>query len=289
MIFAIIFSDLSHQNKEEKMKPNLKLTSIAALSLFALTACSTISEQKAEAQLQQQAVMGLNWMQESGEYRALAYQAFNAAKVAFDHAKVSKGKKKAVVVDLDETFVDNSPHAGWQVQNSEGFNSKVWTRWVNARQSLAVPGAVEFNNYVNSHNGKVFYVSNRKDSVEKAATIDDMKKLGFTGVSEETLYLRKDKSAKSARFAEIEKLGYEIVLYAGDNLDDFGDATHGKLNADRRSFVDQNKQKFGVTYIVLPNANYGGWESGLAKDYFKKSPQERVKVRLDLIHAWDGK
>ncbi len=26
-------------------------------------------------------------MQDSGEYKALAYQAYNAAKVAFDHAK----------------------------------------------------------------------------------------------------------------------------------------------------------------------------------------------------------
>lgn len=45
----------------------------------------------------------------------------------------------------------------------------------------------------------MFYVSNRKDSTEKAATIDDMKKLGFNGVSEETLYLKKDKSNKSKR------------------------------------------------------------------------------------------
>ena len=48
---------------------------------------------------------------QSGEYQALSYQAYNAAKVAFDHAKVKKGKKKAVVVDLDETMLDNSPYA----------------------------------------------------------------------------------------------------------------------------------------------------------------------------------
>ena len=42
----------------------------------------------------QQAVLGLNWIQQSGEYQALSYQAYNAAKVAFDHAKVKKGKKK---------------------------------------------------------------------------------------------------------------------------------------------------------------------------------------------------
>ena len=135
----------------------------------------------------------------------------------------------------------------------------------------------------------MFYVSNRKDSNEKAGTIDDMKRLGFTGVDESSLYLKKDKSAKSARFAEIESQGYDIVLYMGDNLDDFGDATHGKLNADRRDFVAKNQAKFGKTYIVLPNPNYGGWEGGLAKDYYKGDSQSKVDARLNVIKAWSGK
>ncbi|NBH76421.1 5'-nucleotidase, lipoprotein e(P4) family [Rodentibacter pneumotropicus] len=273
------------------MKKTLKLTALATISAFVLAGCAhTIDkEAHANAQLQQQAVLGLNWMQDSGEYQALAYQAYNAAKVAFDQAKVAKGKKKAVVVDLDETMLDNSPYAGWQVQNNKPFDGKDWTRWVEARQSRAIPGAVEFNNYVNSHKGKVFYVTNRKDSTEKAGTIDDMKRLGFNGIDESAFYLRKDKSSKAERFAEIEKQGYEIVLYVGDNLDDFGNAVHGKLNAERRDFVAKNKTKFGKTYIVLPNANYGGWEGGLKKDYFKGDTQSKIKARLDAIQAWDGK
>ncbi|MDU4464007.1 5'-nucleotidase, lipoprotein e(P4) family [Haemophilus parahaemolyticus] len=274
------------------MKMTLKVSVLATLSALVLTGCAhhqMDAKAHAEAQLQQQAVMGINWMQDSGEYKALAYQAYNTAKTAFDHAKVTKGKKKAVVVDLDETMLDNSPYAGWQVQNNKGFDGKDWTRWVDARQSRAVPGAVEFNNYVNSHKGKMFYVTNRKDSSEKAGTIDDMKRLGFEGVDESVFYLKKDKSAKAARFAEIEKQGYEIVLYVGDNLDDFGDTVYGKLNAERSAFVKENQAKFGKTYIVLPNPNYGGWEGGLAKDYFKGDAQSKIKARLDAIQAWDGK
>ncbi|EGV06248.1 HAD phosphatase, family IIIB domain protein [Haemophilus pittmaniae HK 85] len=96
------------------MKKYLKLSAIAALSAFVLAGCA--QKPNADAQLEQQAVLGLNWIQQSGEYQALAYQAFNSAKTAFDHAKVSKGKKKAVVVDLDETMLDNSAYAGWQVK-----------------------------------------------------------------------------------------------------------------------------------------------------------------------------
>ena len=272
------------------MKTTLKLTAIAAMSAFILTGCATQDKSaEADAQLQQQAVLGLNWMQQSGEYQALSYQAYNAAKVAFDHAKVKKGKKKAVVVDLDETMLDNSLYAGWQVKNNKPFDGKDWTRWVEARQSRAIPGSVEFNNYVNSHNGKMFYVTNRKDSTEKTGTIDDMKRLGFKGLDDSSFYFKKDKSAKAARFAEIEKQGYEIVLYAGDNLDDFGDTVYGKSNNERRSFVQQNQAKFGKTFIVLPNANYGGWEGGLADGYFKKDTQGKIKARLDAVQAWDGK
>lgn len=272
------------------MKTTLKLTALAAVSAFVLTGCAHMNAKAhSEAQLQQQAVLGINWMQESGEYQALAYQAYNAAKVAFDNAKVAKGKKKAVVVDLDETMLDNSPYAGWQVKNNHPFDGESWTRWVDARQSRAVPGAVEFNNYVNSHKGKMFYVTNRKDSTEKAGTMDDMKRLGFKGLDESAFYLKKDKSAKQARFDEIEKQGYEIVLYVGDNLDDFGNTVYGKLNAERRAFAEQNQAKFGKTYIVLPNPNYGGFEGGLKSGYFKGDTQSKIKARLDAVQAWDGK
>ena len=64
---------------------------------------------------------------------------------------------------------------------------------------------------------------------------------------------------------------------------------YGKQNAERRDFVAQNKAKFGKTFIVLPNPNYGGFEGGLAKDYFKGDSSSKVKARLDAIKAWDGK
>ena len=72
------------------MKKTLKMTALAVVSAFVLAGC-THNATQGDAQLQQQAVLGINWMQESGEYDALAYQAFNTAKVAFDHAKVKKG------------------------------------------------------------------------------------------------------------------------------------------------------------------------------------------------------
>lgn len=270
------------------MKNVIKLSALA-MSVIAMTACSNMQKEQHSESLQQHAMLGVNWMQQSGEYQALAYQAFNTAKVAFDHAKVAKGKKKAVVVDLDETMVDNSAYAAWQVQNDKEFDGADWTRWVNARQTKAIAGAVEFNNYVNSHKGTMFYVSNRKDNGEKAGTVENMKALGFEGVNDATLYLKKDKSSKTERFKEIENQGYEIVLYIGDNLNDFGDATYKKSNAERRAFVDDNRKAFGKTFIVLPNPNYGDWEGAVFNYDYKLSNQQKADARHKALQAWDGK
>ena len=123
----------------------------------------TEEERQAEAQalLMEQSVMALNWMQQSGEYRALAYQAFNAAKMAFDLAKVTDGKKKAVIVDLDETMIDNSAEGATRVFTKKGYSKEGWAAWCSEERAKAIPGANDFANHVTAQGGKIFYVSNR--------------------------------------------------------------------------------------------------------------------------------
>lgn len=193
------------------------------------------------------------------------------------------------MVDLDETMVDNSAYAAWRIKNNRPFSQQDWTRWVNARQATAIAGAVEFNNYVNANGGKVFYVSNRLAKEEQAATIENLQKLGFTGVDNESLLLKTNKSNKSIRFQQVQDRGYDIVLFIGDNLNDFGDTTYHKDNAQRRAFVDQNKQLFGTRFIVLPNPTYGDWESGMAKGYYSLTPKGRVEARDKALRSWNGK
>lgn len=240
------------------------------------------------ARLAEQMTMGLNWMQQSGEYRALAYQAFNAATVAFDRAKVKRGVKKAVTVDLDETVIDNTPYDAWQIQVGKLYEPQTWAKWTQAKQATVVPGAVEFANHVVKNGGAIFYVSNRKVS-ELADTIANLKTLGFPNVSEETVLLKSDNSNKQPRFDSVIKAGYKIVVMVGDNLNDLGEATYHKDNAARRAFADAHAKDFGTSYIVLPNPIYGDWEGGMAKDYWKKSPAERLQIRRDNLRIWDGK
>lgn len=262
----------------------MKKIILSVVTAMGLAACASPN-----TQLEQQAGLAVNWMQESGEFKALSYQAFNFARIVFDNAAAPNGQKKAVVVDLDETMLDNSAYAAWRIKNNIPFKQADWTRWVNARQTTAMAGAVEFNNYVNSRGGKVFYVSNRLEKEEQAATLENMKRLGFTGVDDQSLLLKTDRSNKSVRFQQVQDQGYAIVAFMGDNLNDFGDKTYRKDNAQRRQFVDQNKQLFGTKFIVLPNPSYGDWESGMAKGYYSLTPQGKLDARRKALRTWDGK
>lgn len=275
-----------------KQARKLTLGAAVGVALLTLAGCAQPPHADAQAQAQQrladQSVLAVNWFQQSGEYQALAHQAFNSAQRAFDRARAAPGRKKAVVVDLDETMLDNSAYSAWQAQQGQPYDGATWAQWTQAEQAGAVPGAVSFARYVNAHQGTMFYVSNRKQS-EYAATVANMQKLGFTGMSEKTVLLSTDTSNKQARFDAIKQAGYDIVVYAGDNLNDFSAATYHQDNAQRRAFVSENQNKFGTEFIVLPNPLYGDWESGLARDYNKLTPQQKLQVRQQALKAWRGR
>ncbi|AVG74542.1 5'-nucleotidase, lipoprotein e(P4) family [Pantoea ananatis] len=261
---------------------------LSAMVVLALAGCAQPARQQAQQQLGQQSVLALDWFQQSGEYQALSWQAFNSARLAFDQSASLTGKPKAVIVDLDETMLDNSAYSAWQAKNGQPFSDKTWSAWTQARQARAVPGAVEFARYVNSHGGTVFYVSNR-DQKDYAATVSNLEQLGFSGVSEKTVSLKTDSSNKQARFDAIKNAGYNVVLYIGDNLNDFGGATWHQGNAQRQAFVERNHAQFGTQFIVLPNPLYGDWESGMAENYNKLTPEQQLSVREARLRAWNGK
>lgn len=272
------------------MKKTVKILFYVSIFTLALS-CSNDSERnetrqaEAQALLMEQSVMALNWMQQSGEYRALAYQAFNAARTAFNTAKIPTGKKKAVIVDLDETMIDNSAEGAGRVISKKGYSKEAWTAWCKAEKAKAVPGAVEFANYITAQGGKVFYISNRNKDTEYQFTVNNLKALGFPAVDETSVFLKNKDKKKTSRFEEVDKQGYYVTVFIGDNLDDFEftNETYGQLNDKRRDVVDKNKEAFGIRYVLLPNPIYGNWEGGLEKDYYKSSPEEKLKIRRNNL------
>src|SRR5262245_20842738 len=139
------------------------------------------------------------YQQKASEYRALAYQAYNLARWQLDIdldkknvkklSKSERNRPRAIVVDIDETVLDNSPASANQAKNNLPFNIKDFYAWGEMRKAKAVPGAVDFLNYAVSKGVRVFFISNR-DEVQKQATIDNLKNVGFNDVSADNVVLR---------------------------------------------------------------------------------------------------
>lgn len=253
------------------------------MSILFLAGC-TNSTRNYKKDLVSESKLGTLWVQDSGEYRALAYQAYNSARITFNSVEKG-GKIPAVVMDLDETVLDNSPYAAWQAVKGESYTPESWKRWCEAREAGAVPGALEFVKHVYSKGGEVFYVSNRKVDV-KSATIDNLKFLGFLGVDERHVLLKEESSNKDGRRKSIEDMGYEIVMLIGDNLDDFDSMGYKKSNEIRKDNVNKNRDDYGVKFIILPNPVYGGFEGGIIEGYYRYSDLEKIIIREKKLKVW---
>jgi 5'-nucleotidase (lipoprotein e(P4) family) len=231
-------------------------------------------------------VAAVLYMQKAGEYRALALQAYNLAHWRLDAdlekkypknlPKTERKKPRAVVVDIDETVLDNSPNQAYNIIHRQGFVLRDWYAWGEMRKAKPIPGAVEFLNYAVSRGVKVFYVSNR-DEVQKQATIDNLRSAGFKDVTSENVVLRQGESTKEPRRQAIAQK-YRVVLLMGDNLDDFSNVFERKSVADRFAEVDKAKDEWGRRFIVLPNAMYGTWENALY-EYKALSDADKARAR----------
>ena len=202
------------------------------------------------------------WTQNSAEYRALCFQAFNTAKIHIDSFLSSEKKYDrtlAIITDVDETVLDNSPYDGKLILEDVSYDRESWVEWGNLEIAEAIPGSLEFLTYAYEKGIKVFYVSNRY-SEQLESTVNNLKKLGFPNVSKSTVLLRSDSRSKSERRNSISSR-HEVIMLIGDNLSDFNDEFEVKISEERINYTNQMKDNFGTKLIVLPNPNYGDWES----------------------------
>jgi 5'-nucleotidase (lipoprotein e(P4) family) len=236
------------------------------------------------------------WTQSSAEYRALALQAFTLARLRVDqdlarHRSRRRAARRAVIVDADETVLDNSRFQAELILRGAAYTSQSWNEWVDRAEAGAVPGALEFLNYAYNHGVRVFYITNRRQT-QKAGTVANLKKLGFPDVSEETVMVRDQgiTASKESRRKTV-RSRYRVVLLVGDNLNDFNDDFTGKSIADRKAQVDREQAEFGTQYIVIPNPMYGDWEGavyGNASNLSETEKYERRRAALRGISVQAG-
>ncbi len=264
---------------------------LVAIVTFGFTGLTVHAEEYTTKNLNDEAILALSWVQNSAEFTALAHQAFNIAKLRWDMDK--QGGKRCVVVDVDETVIDNSAFNAGLIGKDYGYGSSSWKEWCDDKSAIAIPGAVDFLNHVAKTGGDIFYVTNRKAQPEKnmdltEVTMANLKALGFPQIDEKHMLLRTGTSKKQPRRDSITAMGYRIVLLMGDNLADFAEVFDGDTMPDRAAAVEANKDKFGDTFIVLPNPIYGNWEAAVygGGAWYKKSAKERSDLRIETLRKF---
>lgn len=201
----------------------------------------------------------LAWFRRSAEYRALARQAY---RVASDRLPtLSRGlaaKSWAVILDADETILDNSEYQRRRFVLDSGYTDASWNAWVNERAATAVPGAPEFIRRVKELGGRVAVVTNRAESA-CAATRDNLRTIG---VEPDVLLCQpQGQSDKNPRFQRVENgsaapgvPALEVVAWVGDNILDFPGLSQS-VRTNPSALAD-----FGLKYFILPNPLYGSWQ-----------------------------
>jgi 5'-nucleotidase (lipoprotein e(P4) family) len=258
---------------------------------FVFLTCSSATAQSNQPPADNTYIEGaVLWQQSSGERRALSYQAFALARLMLDRdLRMNRrlSKPRAIIVDLDETILDNGLYQGMQVRNHVNFNQKDWTEWVNRAEATAISGSVEFLSYAAAHGVTVFYITNRND-VQKQGTATNLKKLGFPNINDQTLLVQTDPKNPSKE-PRRQSVGakYRIVLLMGDDLNDFAKVFEDSKTVESRiAASDRFKNEFGKRFILLPNAMYGNWETAIYGNNLKLSEEEKAAKRKNQLKSY---
>jgi len=256
------------------------------------------------------------WMQRSVEYRVSARQVFRdaASKLAASLATTGTAAAEqeglpgyaalppAVILDIDETVLDNSPYQAWRLRTGSDFQPESWNVWVRRAAAGPVPGAVEFTQAAARAGMRVIYLSNRDckkvrpaPCADKAATVENLKRAGLALADADDVMFRGEQEGwygKEGRRLDVARR-YRIVMMLGDDMRDLmptavvddlrkpgGEARHASL-----------MEKLGSRLFLLPNPSYGSWEDFILEERCKSGDVlclERLsKRRLDALDAAD--
>ncbi len=235
------------------------------LILLFLASCGSSNQVSyADASSSKEDATAVLWQQTSAEYKALCYQAYNiASKRLKDMYHTDSGiEGKIIIMDLDETVLDNSPYNAWLIANNQSYSDDSWNKWVRKEMAELVPGAKEFLNLTQDLGISVFFISNRSaDHMEY--TMNNLTKKGIS-VTEDKLLLKTSTSQKTERRNMAFDYG-EVLMLIGDNLADFSETfDNPELSLEQRDhLVEKNAKEFAKKFIILPNAMYGNWMKAL--------------------------
>jgi 5'-nucleotidase (lipoprotein e(P4) family) len=203
----------------------------------------------------------IRWSRDSAEHRALFLQVYRAATAHVEREAVSRVSGTwAVIVDADETVIDNSLYQLERARAGRPFDPESWRAWCARREAVPLPGAAAFLSRVRARGGKIAIVTNRTVAeCPDTEAVFEAHALPF-----DVMLCRPDggPSDKNPRFEAVARgttpaglPPLDVVAFVGDNILDFPGQTQAIHKQGDEAF-----SAFGARFFVLPNPMYGSWE-----------------------------
>ncbi|EKU23731.1 5'-nucleotidase, lipoprotein e(P4) family [Xanthomonas graminis] len=243
------------------------------------------------------------WMQRSAEYRAVAEQTYRAAADRLDAAlkepnwdalvpeergNATAGLKPAVVMDVDETVLDNAPYQARLIRNGKEYDEVSWDQWVAEKKAKPIPGVVDFAKAASAKGITVLYVSNRAVHLTDA-TLANLRSAGLP-VADNSVLLglgtvvkgcEQNGSEKNCR-RKLVGQQYRVLMQFGDQLGDFVQVVANTPDG-RAQLLQQYHAWFGERWWMLPNPSYGAWEPALFNNDFAQPRAARHQAKRDAL------
>ena len=254
--------------------------------------------EKIDNSVQAQSMLAVLYAQSSAEYEANNLQAFAGATLALEKALVNKNwtaaieqkedfseKPPAVILDIDETVLNNIPFQARAIIKGESYPNG-WVEWMLEEASTSVAGVSEFLKYADSKGIKIFYVTNRI-AIAEEATRNNLKKLGLPFDTDRDVLLMKNEngwtSDKVSR-RELIAQDYRILLLIGDQLGDFISLDEATTGMDsRKEIAAKYEEMWGKKWFMITNPIYGRWEASIYNNEYPDTESELMQMRLKAL------
>jgi len=244
------------------------------------------------------------WMQASQEYRAASIQTWRAALARLDaaladpswdalvpaeRAHPADGLPPAVIVDVDETVLDNSPYQARLVLDGTSYDGASWADWVYEAAARPVPGVLEFTRAATARGVTVFYVTNRTEA-QQDISLANLRAAGLP-VAGEHVFLGKGTEVPGCTQAsdgdkqcrrQLVGRSHRVLMQFGDQLGDFVEVPDNTPAA-RDQLIDRHGAWFGERWWMLSNPSYGDWlPATFGNDWGLPVPARREAKRAAL-------
>lgn len=237
---------------------------VAVLGLLLLTGLQT---QHGLAQDNKAVPNDLAYMTKSVEYAALCVQIYRTAWPKVKRAGLAEKRNWVVVLDVDETVLNNQNYALELYEKNVGHNNELWTAWVKRAEAPPIPGVQAFLDSIRTLGplAHVAFITDRSIQVEKE-TVANLKEFGLWKEGDTILTKASRDDEKEARRRSLEtgtgrceKNGpLVIVALFGDNIRDFVPMEGLDAAGKYKDSLNQDPN-WGTRYFMLPNPNYGSW------------------------------